>query len=89
MKAEKTLRLNDGWVKLYAKPGIVRVESDSGVKITGLREVESLKSGTFGRLEGGASAELSEAWSVYGAIAHTFGSDYSALSFNAGLNYSF
>lgn len=83
------LRGDGSWVNLYAKPAVVRVESSGGTRITGLRKTDSLESGTYARLEGGANIELNNAWSLYAAMAYTFGSSYRALSVDTGLNYRF
>lgn len=89
LKLEKYIPTEDGLAKVYIKPSIVLVETKgSNVTITGMRNVSSYDEGTLGRIEFGGRYGFSDALSVYGWANYSFGSDYNASSFGAGINYS-
>lgn len=89
VKLEKYIPTEDGFAKVYIKPSVVWVETKgSNVSITGLHNVSSYDEGALGRVELGGRYGFSDALSAYGWASYSFGSDYNAASFGAGLNYS-
>ena len=89
VKVEKTYLRKNGYAKVYVKPSIIQNIGSGDVQVTSLRKVDGLENSTLGRLEVGGSMNFDDQWSGYANTAYTFGSDYTNLSLNAGLNYAF
>ncbi len=89
VKVEKTYLRKNGYAKLYVKPSIIQNIGSGDVQVTSLRKVDGLENSTLGRIEVGGSMSFDEQWSGYANAAYTFGSDYTNLGLNAGLNYAF
>ena len=89
VKVEKTYLRKNGYAKVYVKPSIIQNIGSGDVQVTSLRRVDGLENSTLGRLEVGGSMNFDDQWSGYANAAYTFGSDYTNLGLNAGLNYAF
>ena len=89
VKIEKTYKKKDGYAKIYVKPSIIQNIGSGDVRVTSLNKVEGLDNATLGRMEVGGSMNFDDHWSGYANAAYTFGSDYTNLGLNAGLNYAF
>ena len=89
VKVEKTYLRKNGYAKVYVKPSIIQNIGSGDVQVTSLRKVDGLENSTLGRLEVGGSMSFDDQWSGYANAAYTFGSDYTNLGLNAGLNYAF
>ena len=89
VKIEKTYKKKDGYAKIYVKPSIIQNIGSGDVRVSSLNKVDGLDNATLGRMEVGGSMNFDEQWSGYANAAYTFGSDYTNLGLNAGLNYAF
>lgn len=90
VKFEQTISINDGYVKIYFKPGIIQtMVSGDKVRVTSLNAVETMDDATLGRAEVGFSFAMTQNLSAFGAAGYTFGSDYKDTAFNLGLSYTF
>ena len=90
IKLTKSFWYDDGFANIYVKPSIVQtIINGDEITITGLGKVDSMDDDTLGRIELGGRYGLSQALSAYGWANYTFGSDYDATTFGAGLNYVF
>jgi len=77
------------YAKIYVKPSVIQtITSGNSVKVTGLNKLSTYDDGTLGRIELGGRYGFTDALSVYGWVNYTFGSDYDATAFGAGLNYA-
>ena len=77
------------YAKIYVKPSVIQtITSGDSVKITGLNKLSTYDDATLGRIELGGRYGFTDALSAYGWVNYTFGSDYDATAFGAGLNYS-
>ena len=77
------------YAKIYVKPSVIQtITSGDSVKVTGLNKLSTYDDGTLGRIELGGRYGFTDALSVYGWVNYTFGSDYDATAFGAGLNYA-
>ena len=77
------------YAKIYVKPSVIQtITSGDSVKITGLNKLSTYDDATLGRIELGGRYGFSDALSAYGWVNYTFGSDYDATAFGAGLNYA-
>ena len=77
------------YAKIYVKPSVIQtITSGDSVKITGLNKLSTYDDQTLGRIELGGRYGFTDALSAYGWVNYTFGSDYDATAFGAGLNYS-
>ena len=75
--------------KVYVKPSVIQtITSGDSVKITGLNKLSTYDDATLGRIGLGGRYGFTDALSAYGWVNYTFGSDYDATAFGAGLNYS-
>ena len=75
--------------KVYVKPSVIQtVTSGDSVKITGLNKLSTYDDQTLGRIELGGRYGFTDALSAYGWVNYTFGSDYDATAFGAGVSYS-
>ncbi len=89
LKLEKQLRTDNGLAKVYIKPSVIQpITSGDSVTITGLGKVNTYDDDTLGRIELGGRYSITTQLSTYGFINYTFGDNYDATSFGAGLNYS-
>ena len=74
----------------YIKPSVVQTFGrHTGVQITGMNQTKSQPSQTLGRLELGAEFAHDERISGYAGAAYTFGKDYHAYQFSAGVKIAF
>ena len=89
VKPEKTYLNKYDYAKLYIKPSIIQTISSGDVHVTSLRQVDGLKNATLGRIEIGGSMNFDTNWSGYANAFYTFGTDYTNLGANAGVNYAF
>lgn len=89
VKIEKTYKKKDGYAKIYVKPSIIQNIGSGDVRVSSLNKVDGLDNATLGRMEVGGSMNFDDHWSGYANAAYTFGSDYTNLGLNAGLNYAF
>ncbi len=72
----------------YIKPSVVQIISNGGaVTINGNEVDDTLENDTFGRVEVGADAELTDNISVGAFGNYTFGSSYNAWSVGGNLRY--
>ena len=62
--------------------------SGDKVTISGLNKLSTYDDQTLGRIELGGRYGFSDALSAYGWVNYTFGSDYDATAFGAGVNYA-
>ena len=77
------------YAKIYVKPSIIQtITSGDSVKITGLNKLSTYDDATLGRIELGGRYGFTDALSAYGWVNYTFGADYDATAFGAGLNYA-
>ena len=77
------------YAKIYVKPSVIQtITSGDSVKITGLNKLSTYDDATLGRIELGGRYGFTDALSAYGWVNYTFGADYDATAFGAGLNYS-
>ena len=77
------------YAKIYIKPSVIQtITGGDSVKITGLNKLSTYDDATLGRIELGGRYGFTDALSAYGWVNYTFGSDYDATAFGAGLNYS-
>ncbi len=75
--------------KVYIKPSVIKtLVNGNSVFITGVNKVNTQENDTLGRIEIGGRFAISEGLTGYGWANYTFGSDYDALAFGAGLNYA-
>ncbi|MCI5544213.1 MAG: autotransporter outer membrane beta-barrel domain-containing protein [Azospirillum sp.] len=75
--------------KVYVKPSVIQtITSGDSVKITGLNKLSTYDDQTLGRIELGGRYGFTDALSAYGWVNYTFGSDYDATAFGAGVSYS-
>ncbi|MCM1322719.1 MAG: autotransporter domain-containing protein [Acetobacter sp.] len=80
----------DGWTsKVYAKPSVIQTYANGGkTKITGLKQADTYKNQTLGKMEIGAKFGLTPALSAYTSANYTFGTEYQAYGVDAGLTYA-
>ena len=77
------------YAKIYVKPSVIQtITSGDSVKITGLNKLSTYDDATLGRIELGGRYGFTDALSAYGWVNYTFGSDYDATAFGAGVSYS-
>ena len=77
------------YAKIYVKPSVIQtITSGDSVKITGLNKLSTYDDATLGRIELGGRYGFTDALSAYGWVNYTFGSDYYATAFGAGVSYS-
>ena len=90
VKVEKTFFHNNRRVisKIYVKPSIIQNFGKGDVNITSLDTVEGLENETLIRGEIGGSFNFGNGWSGFGSLGYTYGSDYNATDFNAGVSYN-
>jgi outer membrane autotransporter protein len=89
VKVEKTWFMGrNNIAKLYVKPSIIQNFGKGDVNITSLDTVEGLENETLIRGEVGGSFNFGNGWSGFGAVGYTYGSDYNATDFNAGVSYN-
>jgi outer membrane autotransporter protein len=90
IKLEKVLHLSNGPAKVYVEPSIIQaITNGDSVQITGIDEaIDTYEEGTLGRIELGGRYAIDKQLSIFGRTNYTFGSSYDALSFTAGLNYT-
>ena len=90
VKLTKAYWLDYGYANVYVKPSLVQtIVGGDSVKVSGLNKMDTLDNATLGRLEFGGRYSLSSQLSAFGWFNYTFGSDYDATTFGAGLNYAF
>ena len=77
------------YAKIYVKPSVIQtITSGDSVRITGLNKLSTYDDATLGRIELGGRYGFTDALSAYGWVNYTFGSDYDATAFGAGVSYS-
>ena len=77
------------YAKIYVKPSVIQtITSGDSVKITGLNKLSTYDDATLGRIELGGRYGFTDALSAYGWVNYTFGSEYDATAFGAGVSYS-
>ena len=77
------------YAKIYVKPSVIQtITSGDSVKITGLNKLGTYDDATLGRIELGGRYGFTDALSAYGWVNYTFGADYDATAFGAGVSYS-
>ncbi len=75
--------------KVYIKPSVIHTFTNgNSVVVTGMREAETFKDQTLGRIEVGGRYGFTNALSGYAWANYTFGSSYDAIALGAGLNYA-
>ena len=91
LEAELALSLERRFdnAKLYIKPGIIQtLTEDDNVSISGLKDIDTYKDSTLGRVEIGGNYNFNYNLSTYGWINYTYGSNYDATALGFGLSYS-
>ena len=89
VKLTKAFVTDEGYANVYVKPSVVQtLNGGDEVKVSGLREINTLDDQTLGRIELGGRYGFTEQLSAYGWGNHTFGDDYKASTFGLGLSYS-
>ena len=89
VKLTKAFVTDEGYANVYVKPSVVQtLNGGDEVKVSGLREINTLDDQTLGRVELGGRYGFTEQLSAYGWANHTFGDDYKASTFGLGLSYS-
>ena len=77
------------YAKIYVKPSVIQtITSGDSVKITGLNKLSTYDDATLGRIELGGRYGFTDALSAYGWVNYTFGADYDATAFGAGVSYA-
>ena len=89
VKLTKAFVMDEGYANVYVKPSVVQTfNGGDEVKVSGLREVNTLEDQTLGRIELGGRYGFTDQLSAYGWANHTFGDDYKASTVGLGLSYS-